>query len=47
MLGCWDVPSHVAVRQDVLKLSRDAWSWELPPWLGVTFHPGAPDVSSE
>jgi hypothetical protein len=30
VLGCWDFPSYVAVRQDALKLSRDDWSWELP-----------------
>jgi hypothetical protein len=36
MLGCWDVPSCIAVRQDALKWSRATWSWEPPrgrAWL--------------
>jgi hypothetical protein len=40
MLGCWYVSSYVAVRQDVLKLSRDALSWESPRVRVRLFIPG-------
>jgi hypothetical protein len=30
VLGCWYIPSYVAVCQVALKLSRDALSWEPP-----------------
>jgi hypothetical protein len=40
MLGCWDVPSHVAVGQDALKLNCDALSWEPPRGRVCLFIPG-------
>jgi hypothetical protein len=48
MLGHWDVSLCVAVRQDVLKRSRAACSWEPPRGRAKLFTPGrlAPPPSS-
>jgi hypothetical protein len=47
MLGHWDVSLCVAVRQDVLKWSRAACSWEPPRGRAKLFTPGRLAPSSE
>jgi hypothetical protein len=48
VLGRWDVPSSVVVRQDALKWGCATWSWELPRGRARLFTPGrlAPPPSS-
>jgi hypothetical protein len=48
MLGRWDVPSCVSVRQGALKWSCVAWSWEPPRGQAWLFTLGrlAPPLSS-
>jgi hypothetical protein len=48
MLGRWDVLSCVTIRQDALKRSCAAWSWEPPRGQARLFTPGrlAPPPSS-
>jgi hypothetical protein len=49
MLGCWDVPSRVVVRQDALKWSSAAKLWDLSrgwAWLFTPGHLASPSSSS-